>query len=66
MTFAIKRRPLDGTFSNFPFSKHTKTGLTQCFWTKKHLFQWLQKPNGTRPLNGKCHEKFPLFSSPFL
>ena len=27
MTFAIKRRPLDGTFFDFPFSKHTKKGL---------------------------------------
>ena len=37
MTFAIKRRPLDGTFFDFPFSKHTKKGC-QCFWTKKPAF----------------------------
>ena len=49
MTFAIKRRPLDGTFSDFPFSKHTKKGLKLCFWTKKNTCFWVRKKlNGRR------------------
>ena len=43
MTFAIKHRtppPLNPLMTVFPFSKHTKKGLKQCFWTKKHLFLW--------------------------
>ena len=61
-TFAIEWRlpplPLYWHFSQLPIQIHPNKGLTQCFWAKKHL---LFVPRLPPPLNGKTHEKCPLF-----